>query len=58
MSPMHIGTNSNLFVVQWRWSVHQHYDTMTPWQTIAVVVFFIFFFFNIYFLSETKCTQF
>uniref|UniRef100_A0A915DEQ9 Anosmin-1 n=1 Tax=Ditylenchus dipsaci TaxID=166011 RepID=A0A915DEQ9_9BILA len=36
MSPQHTSTNSNLFVIQWRWSIHKHEDTMTPWQTIMV----------------------
>ncbi|KAL3107152.1 hypothetical protein niasHT_019548 [Heterodera trifolii] len=36
LSPQHTATNSNLFVIQWRWSVHKQSDTMAPWQTIMV----------------------
>lgn len=39
MSPQHISTNSNLFVIQWRWSMHKKEETMSPWQTIMVVSF-------------------
>lgn len=33
---MHTATNANLFVIQWRWSVHKQPETMTPWQTVMV----------------------
>ncbi|KAI1721610.1 WAP-type (Whey acidic protein) 'four-disulfide core' domain-containing protein [Ditylenchus destructor] len=36
MSAQHVSTNSNLFVIQWRWSIHKNEETMTPWQTIMV----------------------
>uniref|UniRef100_A0A183BJU0 Fibronectin type-III domain-containing protein n=1 Tax=Globodera pallida TaxID=36090 RepID=A0A183BJU0_GLOPA len=36
LSPQHTATNSNLFVIQWRWSVHKLSETMAPWQTIMV----------------------
>lgn len=41
LSPKHLATNSNLFVIQWRWSVQSNADTMTPWQTITVVRIFL-----------------
>ncbi|KAH7727638.1 CRE-KAL-1 protein [Aphelenchoides avenae] len=36
MLPQHMATNSNLYVLQWRWSVQKDEATMTPWQTIMV----------------------
>ncbi|KAI6224552.1 CBR-KAL-1 protein [Aphelenchoides fujianensis] len=36
MSPQHTATNSNLYVIQWRWGVQKDAETMTPWQTIVV----------------------
>uniref|UniRef100_A0A914CR93 WAP domain-containing protein n=1 Tax=Acrobeloides nanus TaxID=290746 RepID=A0A914CR93_9BILA len=36
MSREHVNTNSNLFVLQWRWGVHKEESSMTPWQTIMV----------------------
>lgn len=36
MAPSHTATNSNLYVIQWRWGVQKDPDTMTPWQTIVV----------------------
>lgn len=37
MSPNQILTNANLYVIQWRWSVHKDENKMTEWQTIMMV---------------------
>jgi hypothetical protein len=39
MAPAHTATNSNLYVIQWRWGIQKDPETMTPWQTIVVVSF-------------------
>lgn len=39
MAPAHTATNSNLYVIQWRWGIQKDPESMTPWQTIVVVSF-------------------
>uniref|UniRef100_A0AC34Q1H3 Anosmin-1 n=1 Tax=Panagrolaimus sp. JU765 TaxID=591449 RepID=A0AC34Q1H3_9BILA len=36
LSKAHMSTNSNLYVIQWRWGTRREEETMTPWQTVMV----------------------
>ena len=37
LSKFHMSTNSNLYIIQWRWGTRREEESMTPWQTIMVV---------------------
>ncbi|KAE9550867.1 hypothetical protein FO519_005912 [Halicephalobus sp. NKZ332] len=36
LSKSHMATNSNLYIIQWRWGTRREEASMTPWQTIIV----------------------
>uniref|UniRef100_A0A0K0DVG6 Anosmin-1 n=1 Tax=Strongyloides stercoralis TaxID=6248 RepID=A0A0K0DVG6_STRER len=36
LTPKHVNSNANIYVIQWRWGIQEDIDKMVPWQTITM----------------------
>uniref|UniRef100_A0A0N5BWK3 Anosmin-1 n=1 Tax=Strongyloides papillosus TaxID=174720 RepID=A0A0N5BWK3_STREA len=36
LTPAHVNSNANIYVIQWRWGIQNDIEKMIPWQTITM----------------------